>query len=368
VYEGWAAQLRKSNVASVRDVIVDDSIFDQEFSHPRWPSGQSDNYYMAQVGGMNLNENLVDLLVEPTSPGAVVSFSIDPPTQYVSVANRCVTGSQNNIVISRPTGTNAISLTGQTPGRGPARVQTTIHDPPLYAAKVLAETLEAGGMKVTGQLRRDRAARQQRIDAGAAGAAEWAIIGIHETPITTVLDRANKDSVNLYAECLCKRLGADLAKSSGTWQNGTAAVAAFLKRVGVPEPEFQLDDGCGLSKENRISPHALASVLGFDFAGKNHNAFFDSLSVAGVDGTLERRFDAPALRDLRQRVFGKSGFVEGVSTLSGLLKARDNNWYAFSIMMNGIPHGSNSDIKKLQERIVRAIDNDASAPAAAAHP
>jgi D-alanyl-D-alanine carboxypeptidase/D-alanyl-D-alanine-endopeptidase (penicillin-binding protein 4) len=362
VYEGWTAQLRKMNVGTVHDVIVDDSIFDQEFFHPHWPADQMDLHYMAQVGGMNLNENVIDVIVEPTSAGARVSFSLDPVTQYVSILNRCLTGSRNEINLARQTGTNTITLKGQTPARGTARVEATIHDPPLYAARVLADTLSGGGVTVTGQARRDRTARERRIAAGAGGAADWAIIGIHETPITTVLDRANKDSVNLYAESLCKRLGADLAQTSGTWQNGTAAVGAFLKRVGVAESEFQLDDGCGLSKENRISPHALASVLSFDFAGKNHDALIDSLSVAGVDGTLEHRFESPAMRDLRRRVFGKSGFVEGVSTLSGLLEARDNNWYAFSIMMNGIPRGSNSEIKPLQERIVRAIDNDAGGP------
>ncbi len=356
VFEGWAAQLRKLNIAAIRDVIVDDGVFDQEFFHPHWPADQMDLHYMAQVGGMNLNENLIDLIIEPTSEGARVNFSLEPATQYVSVLNRCLTGSRNEINLARQIGTNTITLKGQTPSRGTARVETTIHDPPLYAAQVLAETVAASGVRVTGQVRRDRTARQQRIEAGVAGAADWAVIGIHETPITTVLARANKDSINLYAESLCKRLGADLAKASGTWQNGTAAVGAFLKSVGIPDSEFQLDDGCGLSKENRISPHALATVLSFDFASKNHDVFVDSLSVAGVDGTLEHRFEAPAVRDLRRRVFGKSGFVEGVSTLSGLLKARDNNWYAFSIMMNGIPRGSNPEVKPLQERIVHAID------------
>ena len=200
------------------------------------------------------------------------------------------------------------------------------------------------------------------------------MVGIHETPIDAVLGRANKDSINLYAESLCKRLGNDSATAgganaaapgtgglwvSGTWANGTAAVAAFLKRAGVPEAEFHLDDGCGLSKENRISPHALATVLTYDFFSRNRDVFVNSLSVAGVDGTLERRFDAADVRDLRRRVLGKSGFVEGVSTLSGLLHARDGNWYAFSIMVNGIPHGGNPEVKPLQERIVRAIDADA---------
>ena len=60
--------------------------------------------------------------------------------------------------------------------------------------------------------------------------------------------------------------------------------------------------------------------------------------------------------DLRQRVFGKSGFIEGVSTICGYLQAKDNNWYVFSIMMNGIPHESNSQVKVLQERIIKAVD------------
>ncbi|MDB5301207.1 MAG: D-alanyl-D-alanine carboxypeptidase/D-alanyl-D-alanine-endopeptidase, partial [Phycisphaerales bacterium] len=105
-----------------------------------------------------------------------------------------------------------------------------------------------------------------------------------------------------------------------------------------------------------ISPHGLARVLTFNFYGKNHDLFFSTLSVAGVDGTLDDRFRHADVRDLRRRVVGKSGFIEGVSTISGYLKARDEQWYAFSIMMNGIPRLSNSEIKQLQEKIIKAVD------------
>ncbi len=60
--------------------------------------------------------------------------------------------------------------------------------------------------------------------------------------------------------------------------------------------------------------------------------------------------------DLKGRVIAKTGFVEGVSCLSGYLHARDDNWYCFSIMFKGIPRLSNSAAKVLQERIVRAVD------------
>ena len=59
--------------------------------------------------------------------------------------------------------------------------------------------------------------------------AGWTVLGIHETPISVVLARANKDSMNLYAESLCKRLGFEVAHTSGSWENGTAAVGSFSK-------------------------------------------------------------------------------------------------------------------------------------------
>ena len=84
-----------------------------------------------------------------------------------------------------------------------------------------------------------------------------------------------------------------------------------------------------------------------------------SLSIAGVDGTLEDRFKGS---DLRGRVTGKSGFVNGVRSLSGFLKARDGQYYAFSILMNKIPDDPTAKI--LQEKIVKAVDSHASALAA----
>jgi serine-type D-Ala-D-Ala carboxypeptidase/endopeptidase (penicillin-binding protein 4) len=365
VYESWAARLQKLGVTHVGNVIVDDGIFDENFFNPHWPPNQWNYKYMAQVGGLNLNANLLDILVQPGAVGERVGVTLEPPTRYVTIQNTCVTGNQNAVSPERREGTNIIDLKGQTPARGVAHISATIHDPPMYAGTVLSETLAAAGIKVTGGVKRDRTARAElakgRISASGATAAPsagatpagWQVVAIHETPLLTAIARANKDSVNLYAESLCKRLGAEVSHGSGSWENGTAAVGEFLKRTGVPAEEFKLDDGSGLSRQNVVSPRALVRVLAYDYYGKNHQAFADCLSVAGVDGTLEDRFRGS---DLRKRVFGKSGFIEGVSTICGYLHARDGQWYAFSIMVNGIPRLSNGEVKLLQERIVKAVD------------
>ncbi len=124
----------------------------------------------------------------------------------------------------------------------------------------------------------------------------WILLAQHETPLETVLARANKDSMNLYAECLCKRLGAETSGQSGSWENGVAAVEAFLQKAGASPDQFHLVDGCGLSKENRISAAAMVDVLSYDYFSNNAAAFHASLAVAGVDGTLKDRFRGSDLR------------------------------------------------------------------------
>jgi serine-type D-Ala-D-Ala carboxypeptidase/endopeptidase (penicillin-binding protein 4) len=350
VFENWAAQLKKLNIKSVRNVIVDDGIFDQQFFNPDWSIKQLDHWYEAQVGGMNLNTNCIDFYVKPTKAGVRVEYGLVPNTRYVTVDNSCVTGI-NDVQLGRKPGTNDIELKGKAPPGNDSPFQETIQDPPMYAATVLAETIGTSGIPVSGQVVRDRTASQQR-QTSVAGA--WKVIGINQTPLAVALARANKDSINVYAECLCKRLGHETSHAAGSWENGTAAVGAFLRKAGVAETEFHLDDGSGLSRQNRISPHALGRVLSYDFHSRNHDAFINSLSIAGVDGTLERRF---AGTDLRRRVMAKSGFVDGVSCLSGYLKTRDGQWYAFSIMMNHL--GATGLGKAVQEKIVRAVDANA---------
>jgi D-alanyl-D-alanine carboxypeptidase/D-alanyl-D-alanine-endopeptidase (penicillin-binding protein 4) len=346
VFENWADQLARRNITRVRDVIVDDSIFDEEFLHPSWPLDQIQKKYQAEVGGFNLNANILEFSVRPTAVGQIATYATSPDTLYASVKNTCVTGNQNAIWLSREVGTNQIILRGETPTRAQIPVAVTIHDPPLYGATVFAEVLKRKGIQVTGSIRRDRSIAKKN----------WKAVALHETPLPTVLSRANKKSVNLYAESLCKLLGHEMTGKPGSWENGTAALGEFLKSIGVAETEFNLDDGCGLSKKNAISAEAFVKILAHNFHSPYRETFRSTLAIAGVDGTMEDRFRGS---DLRQRVFAKSGYVNGVCSLSGYLKAKDGRWYAFSILMNRAPGLAN--MQQLQEKIIKAVDANAQA-------
>jgi len=361
VYRQWADGLKKKGITSINNVIVDDSVFEDTFVHPHWPGNQLQKRYEAPVSGMNLNANCVDFHLDAVGSGHAAVFSLEPPTHYVTILRNTCVGGENSIDLARKPGSNEIVLAGQTPANAATSASITIFDPPLFAATALSETLAANGIKVVGAVTRDRTIRTDLARKADDKNSPYILLAVHETPIAQVMARANKDSMNLYAECLGKRLAFAVAKA-GSWENGTAAVGSFVKDAGVPDSEFHLDDGCGLSKENTISANAIAHVLAHEFISPNFQAFLASLSVAGSDGTLERRFGTAATHDLRGRVFGKSGFVEGDSALSGYLHGRDDKWYAFSILFNGIPHESNSAIKPLQDQLIKDLDMILAAP------
>jgi len=350
IFKSWAENLKKLGITSVNNVLVDDSIFDQQFVHPSWPADQLHKRYVAQVAGLNLNANCIDFYLKVNGSGSKVSYGTVPATSYVQVDNECVGGNQNAVWLSRVLGSNTVVLKGEVPRSNIEPISVTIEDPSLFAATVLAETLKSNGIEVRGKVDRDRTIREK------VGRQAWSedfkLIGMHSTRVYDVVSRANKDSMNLYAEALCKRVGAEASGKPGSWENGTAAVKDFLTTtVGIPADEISLDDGCGLSRKNTISANAIAQLLVYENRKSSANSFLQTLAVGGEDGTLDKRFRD----DLKGRVFAKSGYVNGVSCLSGYVKTKSGKDFAFSILMNGVTSGS---AKTVQEKIVKAIDQN----------
>jgi D-alanyl-D-alanine carboxypeptidase/D-alanyl-D-alanine-endopeptidase (penicillin-binding protein 4) len=148
LFKNWAEQLKKSNITAFDRLLVDDSIFDEQFIHPHWPPNQAHLRYVAQVGGLNLNANCLDFYLRVTAPGETVKYILNPPTNYATITNTCVTGGDNAVWLTRNPGANNITLSGHTPYSTEVPISVTVHDPSLFTASVLQETLNANGVKV----------------------------------------------------------------------------------------------------------------------------------------------------------------------------------------------------------------------------
>ncbi len=86
----------------------------------------------------------------------------------------------------------------------------------------------------------------------------------------------------------------------------------------------------------------------------NHSEFhtyYNSLSVAGVDGTLEKRMKNTVAEG---NVHAKTGTLAGVSSLSGYVSARNGNLITFAIMMQNFVD-KNSIARRLQDKICELL-------------
>jgi len=178
----------------------------------------------------------------------------------------------------------------------------------------------------------------------------------HRTALPEVLVRANRDSLNLVAECLLKTLGAHYQPEGaegfgqGTWQRGREAVRAFLQKLQVPPAEFALDDGSGLSRKNRLSARCATGVLRYMFSHEDGEMFRDSLATP-TSGTLKRnnRFTESKYQG---RIYAKTGYINSVWALSGYCRRQEGEWLAFSMIANKGSPSPRSAIDEIVKLII----------------
>ena len=171
------------------------------------------------------------------------------------------------------------------------------------------------------------------------------IASVPSPPMSTLVKLTNKESDNFFAETLMKDVGRE-EYGLGTTANGVSAVLAYAKSLGV---KIQLIDGSGLDHGDRSSPRDVVRLLVAERQRPEFQALWDSLPIAGVDGTIHNRMRAaPARRNCR----AKTGSLIGVSALSGFCTTRSGRTVAFSFLMNGV---STYYARKLQDRMAQAI-------------
>jgi D-alanyl-D-alanine carboxypeptidase/D-alanyl-D-alanine-endopeptidase (penicillin-binding protein 4) len=357
VLTALAGAVAKTGMADVREVVVDDRVFDRELVHPLWPVGQLDRPYCAQVSGLNFHANVISFFPGPggQGPGTPPVFSTEPeaPWLRVDVRARTVVDGKNSAWITREAGEDRFALRGDVRFQTQQPIDITLQDPAMFFGRLMAHHLNKAGVKVATS--KDGAnVRLASAQEPLTGGRTLALIC---TPIADVLHRCNADSENLYAEALLKRLGNSVTKDSGTWANGSAVLRMVVGQKLGPNhaAATTISDGSGLSRANQVSPATLTQWLGeLSKDATTRDLFTDSLAKPGV-GTLRNRFKDAKLKN---EVRAKSGYIDGVRCLSGyVLNPTTGRRVAFSVMVNEIKNDDQTrDALKLHETVVKIAD------------
>ncbi|WP_062013015.1 D-alanyl-D-alanine carboxypeptidase/D-alanyl-D-alanine endopeptidase [Streptomyces hygroscopicus] len=204
-------------------------------------------------------------------------------------------------------------------------------DTSIDAGKVFAQQLADQGVTVDGEVTR-----------GTASATDVPV-GRHLSPrLSETVKKMLKESNNDIAETLLRMTALGAGKPA-TFEGGTQVVRDVLsQRYGVSMANFELYDGSGLSRADRVPAQTIADILDLLTDPRYRGllrSIDEGLPVAGEAGSSLGpewgRFDTPDSACAVGRVKAKTGTLTGAIALSGLTRAEDGRWKVFSFVENG---------------------------------
>ncbi len=220
----------------------------------------------------------------------------------------------------------------------PAKV-ARVADPALAAGAALAALLAPGAPVVRG--------------AAAPGAA--ALGAVSSPPVAQLVEAMLTRSDNDLAEALARQLAVAQGRPA-SFAGGSAAVQAVLDGL-LPAGSFALADGSGLSRQDRVRTAGIAALLSRaarDDAGRLA-PILTGLPVAGFDGTLADRFRTGPAAPAAGQVRAKTGTLEGVSALAGLVRTAEGRLLVFDVTADAVPAGGTLAAEAALDRVAATL-------------
>jgi D-alanyl-D-alanine carboxypeptidase/D-alanyl-D-alanine-endopeptidase (penicillin-binding protein 4) len=221
-------------------------------------------------------------------------------------------------------------------------------DPALAAARALAAQLQPAGAPPVAVER-------------AAAAPRAAVLGTVRGPTVAQLTEAMLlRSDNDIAESLARQValsGGQPASFAGVAAAVPQAIAPLLQAAGLGPDVARLVDGSGLSRLNALAPGGLTRVLAAVVRGDldRYSPVLTGLPVGGYSGTLSDRYRKGPALPAAGVVRAKTGTLNGVSALAGLVRTRDGRLLAFDVAADAVPLGATRRAEAALDRLVGAF-------------
>lgn len=219
-------------------------------------------------------------------------------------------------------------------------ITENVKDPPTFAANKLNEQLKAAGIVVKGKIKK-----------GVTPSKVY-LLAEKSINLNDLISLVNKHSDNFLAECLFKTLGAEASGVQGNSFFSQQAILKFIKDNNIFSVGTEIVDGSGISRSDQATPLAINGVLEKMYFDLIHfDDFYNSLSIAGVDGTLRgRMMGSGAENNFR----GKTGTLNGVSGLAGYLTTPDGEDLILTIIFE-FNKGGWGYYRDIQDQIVEIL-------------
>jgi serine-type D-Ala-D-Ala carboxypeptidase/endopeptidase (penicillin-binding protein 4) len=343
--------LRRTGLRRIEgNVLLDASVFQVPLEDPGAFDGQPLRAYNQPPHALHVNANALRFHVLPEPDGRNIRIESDPPLPGLQIVNqlRGARGDcgawQRGIRYEVENGAVApqVIFSGDYPVNcGAYELLRTAVTPEFYNRELFRLHWAQWGGELTGDVRY-----------GARPDLATPPLLVHQSrPLGEIIRIANKWSSNVVTRHLALTVGAQRLGPPATVEKSRQALYDVLAGLGVAVGGMVIDNGSGLSRHVRVTPEQLAQVLRAGWDSPWRPEFISSLAIAGLDGTLRRRFgNTPETG----RMHLKTGHLNQVSAVAGYVRNRSNEDMMVVLLVNH-PTAHQGAGTRLQEAVLRWV-------------
>jgi serine-type D-Ala-D-Ala carboxypeptidase/endopeptidase (penicillin-binding protein 4) len=334
-------EIRARGLREIRgDLVLDRSFFALEPTDPAHFDNDPGRPYNVLPDALLLNYKSVRLEFLPQEETGTVTILALPDLPQISIVNQltlsggsCEFWFERLQANSEPT---RLSFTGVFPrGCGPKEKNYSLLSPNEYAFALFQQLWRELGGSLSGRVRDGLVPESGRL------LATW-----ESAPLAEVIRDINKFSNNVMARQLFLTLSLAADNPPASTDKAARAMREWLARSRLDFPELQIENGSGLSRNERISPRHLGELLLYAARNPLMPEYAGSLPIPGVDGTLRRRLaGSPAIGHGHL----KTGYLEGVRAIAGYVVDSGGRTVVVVSIINH-PHAVNA--QGFQEAVV----------------
>ncbi|CAD5197982.1 D-alanyl-D-alanine carboxypeptidase/D-alanyl-D-alanine-endopeptidase [Pseudomonas sp. FEN] len=330
--------LRANGVTQVTgDLVLDRSFFIQP-QLPEFNDDGNDENKPFLVKPDALMVNLKALRFVARNDSGKVLVSVEPPIASIRIDNQIkvlntkqCAGDVRYNPVAQDDGTTVVTVSGQLAEGCSSQTYLSLLDHPTYAAGAVRAIWQELGGSIHGKDRADVVPKSAKLLARA-----------YSPDLTEIIRDINKYSNNTMAQQLFLSLGAQF-RNDADGDDAKAAqrvVRQWLAKKGIIAPHLVMENGSGLSRDERVSAREMASMLQSAWKSPYAAEFISSLPIVGTDGTMRKRLKQTAMRG---EAHIKTGTLNTVRAIAGF--SRDDNgttWAVVAILNDPKPWGASS--------------------------
>lgn len=326
--ETLLAEVMAKGVREVQgDIILDGSVFDLPSQNPASFDDEPLRPYNVAPQGLLLNFNAMLLKFTPDSSRNEAKVESEPPLAQVQVPPSVTLSpgpcqdwrAQLRADFSNP---DRVRFNGTYPAAcGELKWPVAYSQPKTFAPRMVKAMWLKGGGQLLGQVREG---------ATPARATLW-----HEAaslPLSDIVADINKFSNNVMAQQLFLTLSSPQGRANFETSRKTV-LNWWQQNLPTHKPPV-LDNGSGLSREERSNAQSLSALLHLAAQSSFGPALNHSLAIAGVDGTVARFKDRQPQSPAIGRARLKSGSLRDVASLAGYVEGLSGQRYIFVVIVN----------------------------------